>query len=82
MNRERQPTWSCISPLTAPKDKLSAINQNFASHLRRGFTKLEGKVGALINGIEADETLSTKDIQTLKAHLASLLTMLDDGAGE
>jgi hypothetical protein len=68
--------------IPAPKDKLSAINQNFASHLRRGFTKLEGKVGALINGIEADETLSTKDIQTLKAHLASLLTMLDDGAGE
>lgn len=57
-----------------PKDPLNAVTGGFAKSLRKSFTKLEERVGSLINSIEYDNTLGRDEVKALKRVLAQMLT--------
>lgn len=57
-----------------PKNQLAFIRDEFARSLRKAFSKLEERVGSLINSIEYNDDLDADKIRQLKQLLAKMLT--------
>ncbi|MCA0434744.1 MAG: hypothetical protein LCH46_15985 [Proteobacteria bacterium] len=57
-----------------PKNQLAFIRDEFARSLRNAFSRLEERVGSLINSIEYNDELDSDKIRHLKKVLAEMLT--------